>query len=125
MDLRTLTAYRGTIGIALAIGLVALLPDRVEAQEVDCLMCHANPAFWESRDDGDRFVVTRETLDASIHGRLRCVDCHEGLTFPHPEDRAPATCGRCHGTQRAEHNQSLHGQAAARRDPLAPSCASR
>ncbi len=124
MDLRTLNVHRGAIGIAVAIGLVSLFPNRAEAQEVDCLMCHANPAFWESRADGDRLHVTREALDESIHGRMRCVDCHEGLTFPHPEDRAPANCGRCHGTQRVQHNQSLHGQASARRDPLAPSCSS-
>ena len=123
MDVRTLNISRAAIGLAVAVGLVSLLPDPAEAQEVDCLMCHANPAFWESRADGDRFVVTRETLEGSIHDRLGCVDCHEGLTFPHPEDRAPANCARCHGTQGRQHAQSLHGQAAQRRDPLAPSCA--
>jgi cytochrome b subunit of formate dehydrogenase len=109
---------------AVATGMLVVFPGRAAAQEIDCLMCHENPAFWESRDDGDRFVVTREALEESVHGRLRCVDCHEGLTFPHPDDRQPANCGRCHGTQRNQHNQSLHGLAARRGDPLAPSCAS-
>jgi len=123
MDVRTLNISRGAIGLAVAVGLVTLLPGRAAAQDVDCLMCHQNPAFWESREDGDRFVVMRETLEQSVHGRLGCVDCHEGLTFPHPEDRAPVACARCHGTPGRQHAQSLHGLAAARRDPLAPNCA--
>jgi hypothetical protein len=108
------------------IGLLAICAAAAPAvgqENAACLMCHENAEFWQTREDGGRFVVTQKLLDGSAHARLRCADCHEGLTFPHPEDRAPVNCGRCHSTQGRQHRASLHGQAAARGDPDAPTCA--
>ena len=122
MELWTLNRCRETIGLAVAVGMVAFLPGRATAQDVNCLMCHENPAFFQSRENGERLVVTQESLAESVHGRLRCQDCHAGLEFPH-QDNAPApSCDQCHGRQARQHGQSLHGQAAARGDALAPTC---
>ena len=93
------------------------------AQEVNCLMCHENPAFFQSQENGERLVVTQESLSGSVHGSLRCQDCHAGLEFPHQADAPAPSCGQCHGRQSRQHQQSLHGQAAARGDALAPECA--
>ncbi len=101
---------------------IAAVSPSVAAQEVNCLMCHENPAFFQSQPDGDRLVVTQESLGGSVHGSLRCQDCHAGLAFPHPEDAPAPSCTQCHGRQTRQHRQSLHGQAAGRGDPLAPSC---
>jgi cytochrome b subunit of formate dehydrogenase len=92
------------------------------AQEVNCLMCHENPAFFQSQQNGDRLVVTQESLAGSVHASLRCQDCHAGLAFPHQADAPPPSCGQCHGRQTRQHSESLHGQAAARGDDLAPTC---
>jgi len=110
-------------GLATAT-LWSVSPSFLRAQQSsECLMCHENPAFWQSRQDGERFVVSPETLQSSVHRRLPCTDCHVGFSFPHPEEPESPDCGRCHGTQSRQHRQSLHGQAAAAGDPLAPTCA--
>ncbi len=89
-----------------------------------CLMCHENEAFFAGKEDPSRYVVTREAHEESLHGArgMLCTDCHRGLVFPHPETPQPADCSVCHNDQTTQHAASLHGQAAARGDPLAPSC---
>ena len=108
---------------ATVLAALFLIPSSALAQEVNCLMCHENPAFFQSQENGERLVVTQESLSGSVHGSLRCQDCHSGLEFPHQADAPPPSCGQCHGRQTRQHTQSLHGQAASRGDVLAPSCA--
>ncbi|MEE8192834.1 MAG: cytochrome c3 family protein, partial [Gemmatimonadales bacterium] len=96
------------------------------AQDNDlCLMCHEQESLFAGQQDPSRYVVTRQAHEQSLHGQagVLCSDCHRGLTFPHPDQRPRAQCSTCHGTQSRQHARSLHGQAAARGDPLAPSCA--
>ncbi|MCK5489942.1 MAG: cytochrome c3 family protein, partial [Gemmatimonadetes bacterium] len=108
---------------ATVLAALFLMPSSSLAQEVNCLMCHENPAFFQSQENGDRLVVTQESLAGSVHANLRCQDCHAGLEFPHQAEAPAPSCGQCHGRQTREHRQSLHGQAAARGDALAPDCA--
>ena len=119
--------YDRTLWIA-AIGAATLLavstgPGTAVAQEINCVMCHENPAFFQSMENGERLVVTPESLAESVHGSLRCQDCHAGLEFPHQADPPEPSCAQCHGRQTRQHRESLHGQAAARGDDLAPACA--
>jgi cytochrome b subunit of formate dehydrogenase len=65
-------------------------------------------------------------LRASPHAALSCGNCHadlEGKPAPHPEKLARVVCGSCHPDQQAQHEESLHGKAVKRKDPLAPGCA--
>jgi len=89
-----------------------------------CLMCHTNPALFQGRPDAAQLVVDEGEFGGSAHGQagMACVMCHAGLSFPHPEEVPAVDCALCHRQQAEEHNASLHGQAAARADPLAPSC---
>jgi cytochrome b subunit of formate dehydrogenase len=107
---------------ATILAALFLIPSSALAQEVNCLMCHQNPAFFQSQENGERLVVTQESLSGSVHGSLRCQDCHAGLEFPHQVDAPAPNCGQCHGRQTRQHTQSLHGQAASRGDALAPGC---
>ena len=89
MDLRTLNISRGAIGLAVAVGLVALLPATGRRRRRSTASCATRTLLsLRAGRTVTGIVVTREALDESIHGRLGCVDCHEGLTFPHPDDRA-------------------------------------
>jgi cytochrome b subunit of formate dehydrogenase len=102
-----------------------LVPRLARAQDdATCLMCHGSAALFKTKPNPTRYVVTRETLQRSVHGAagMGCVTCHGTLAFPHPADRAKVACGSCHPTQATQHAASLHGQAAARGDPLAPEC---
>lgn len=89
-----------------------------------CLICHNNPALFRGRPDAAQLVVDQRQFGGSAHGQagVLCVMCHTGLRFPHPADVPAVDCSLCHRQQGEEHDASLHGQAAARGDPLAPSC---
>jgi cytochrome b subunit of formate dehydrogenase len=110
---------------ALAFALFGLLATAAEAQDdATCVMCHASAALFKTKPNPNRYVVTAQTVERSVHGQaaMGCTTCHGVLGFPHPPDRAKVTCASCHATQGEQHAQSLHGQAAARGDPLAPTC---
>ncbi|MDH3372058.1 MAG: cytochrome c3 family protein [Gammaproteobacteria bacterium] len=72
--------------------------------------------------------VAEKAYAASVHAGMACVDCHQDLD---PTKRRHSTrkdlelvdCGGCHRRQAVAHNNSLHGAAAVRGDPLAPRCA--
>ena len=102
-----------------------------EAQEQDqeeeqdpCLMCHATRAMFETQGDPDRFVVTPEALEGSVHEGfgLSCSSCHQDMEFPHPEE-AETSCSPCHSGIEASYAESLHGYALARGNDQAPDCA--
>ena len=112
---------------ACVIALLALaVPSVARAQEDDapCLMCHGSADLFAGQPNPARYVVTQGMLGRSVHGAagLGCVTCHGPLAFPHPADRTRADCAACHADQGRQHAQSLHGQAAARGDRLAPTC---
>ncbi len=86
------------------------------------MMCHADTAIFRGLPNAAQLVVRPADHAGSVHARLACSDCHQGMTFPHADDAAPPSCAACHQVQGDEHDASLHGRAAARGDPLAPSC---
>jgi cytochrome b subunit of formate dehydrogenase/nitrate/TMAO reductase-like tetraheme cytochrome c subunit len=96
---------------------------RLAAQEsATCLTCHGDASLWGTREDAARYLVDHQELAGSAHAGMECLSCHQGMTFPHSDERPPVSCDRCHGTQARQHGESLHGVAASRGDPLAPSC---
>jgi cytochrome b subunit of formate dehydrogenase len=110
---------------ALVLGLWPVL---AAAQDNEtCMMCHADPDLTGYRGDVEISVYVDESgYAASVHSDVDCVFCHQDLTdaeLPHEEETEPVDCSLCHEEQAAAHARSLHGQAAARGDELAPSCA--
>jgi cytochrome b subunit of formate dehydrogenase len=91
----------------------------------ECAVCH-EPGPPQARREADappRFGAA--ALRASPHAKLACTACHadlEGKEFPHEKKPAPVACGACHVTEQQQYVESLHGQAAARGEKLAPSC---
>jgi hypothetical protein len=93
----------------------------------DCLACHGDdPSIsMQRRGKTVSLFVKAGVLAASAHDTLACVDCHAGFDpdeTPHKEQITPVNCGSCHQAIQALHAKSLHGQAIARGDPLAPGC---
>jgi hypothetical protein len=69
--------------------------------------------------------VKAAVLKGSAHSKLVCAQCHVGFdpeSMPHKAKITPVNCGSCHEAIAALHAKSLHGQAVARGDPLAPRC---
>jgi len=91
-----------------------------------CLMCHGDPAMLQGTDRAAQLLVAPDDLGSSVHGAagIGCTSCHQNIPLPHTVADVPSVdCAFCHSTQGRQHGRSLHGQAAARGDPLAPSCA--
>ncbi|MDP2991713.1 MAG: cytochrome c3 family protein, partial [Kiritimatiellota bacterium] len=69
--------------------------------------------------------VAASNFEASVHGALACVRCHADLKnkeLPHVTPLAKVACAECHERAQQLNAESLHGQALARGDPLAPRC---
>jgi cytochrome b subunit of formate dehydrogenase len=92
-----------------------------------CRECHepGKPAGPRKSEVPPNFNAA--ALLASPHAGLACTDCHADLAnaeFPHPAKLKKVECGGCHEDMKAQYEESLHGQAARKGDPLAPSCQS-
>jgi len=97
------------------------------AQEsADCLACHGDKAMTTTRAGKSvSLFIDQKVVTGSIHGTLTCVGCHadlQGKEMPHEAPLAKVDCGTCHNTEQQQHDESLHGRALSRRDPLAPRC---
>jgi cytochrome b subunit of formate dehydrogenase/uncharacterized protein with PIN domain len=92
----------------------------------ECLMCHTAGAPGRAAPgEAPRFDASG--LGASPHVELECSSCHtdlQGKELPHEAKLKPVNCGGCHIEEKRQHDESLHGTAAARGETLAPSCKS-
>ena len=97
-----------------------------QESEDPCLMCHTNPALFQTQEDPDRLVVTPEDLAGSVHEMMggSCILCHQGMEYPHLEGPVQPSCSPCHTDLEARYANSLHGYAVARGNPRAPTCGS-
>jgi cytochrome b subunit of formate dehydrogenase len=108
-----------------AVGLVALPATAAPQANDDCLACHSDKDLKSTRAGARPLFVDEAKFGASVHGKAACVDCHVALArkeLPHDERLGRAECGSCHADEQRRHERSLHGQAIARGDPLAPHC---
>ncbi len=91
-----------------------------------CVMCHQGGPMAARRAADTPPPYDPAALRASPHAGLECAACHVDLAevkeFPHPAKLAKVECGNCHSSEHAQYVESIHGQAAARGERLAPSC---
>jgi predicted CXXCH cytochrome family protein len=96
--------------IALAFAAFALVvgPAQGRAQaNSDCLACHADASMQDGL--GHNVSVNEHTFGASLHGSLKCVDCHTSIKeYPHPEQITTVKCESCHADQAAGLAGSVH-----------------
>jgi cytochrome b subunit of formate dehydrogenase len=101
-----------------------------------CGRCHGQKFLMESNGETAQAFVSYQE---SVHGRAVekgsqkaavCTDCHgaheilpaSDARSPIAKASVPATCGKCHVDIAHTFNQSIHGQAIARGNQLAPVC---
>jgi len=97
-------------------------------EDSQCLKCHDDPEMTSYRGDKEiSAYVTEAMIAGSVHKGMACVECHSDLAGSkrrrHAEDLESVECGDCHRKQNRAHANSLHGAAAERGDPMAPTCA--
>lgn len=101
---------RGVVTACVALLALAVAPGVLRAQ-TDCLACHADKDMQDS--SGHSIAVDGTKFKASIHGSLKCNDCHADIKeYPHPEHLAPVQCKSCHTGQESELEGSVHASAA-------------
>ena len=107
-----------------AAGPPAEAPAAQSEQVANCLMCHEDDGA--ARTDGTKVVVKPAIFEASIHGGLSCVDCHQDLAaaeLPHAEKLQTVDCATCHTDAAELFTVSAHARARANGSTVAASCA--
>jgi len=101
-----------------------------------CGTCHAQKFLMESNGESAQAFYSYQ---ASVHGRAVekgsmkaavCTDCHGAHEIlpanqaqsPVYKTNVPATCGKCHADIANTFTRSIHGQAIAHGNALAPAC---
>jgi cytochrome b subunit of formate dehydrogenase len=101
-----------------------------------CGRCHGQKFLMESNGESAQAFISYQD---SVHGRAVekgslkaavCTDCHGAHSIlpasdtksPISKASIPGTCGKCHKEIENTFNQSIHGQAIARGNQLAPVC---
>ncbi len=128
---------RGSVKLWIAKALICaaavLLAAALSGQEPkplpgsgECVNCHDTGRSSARRQAGVPPAFDAAALRGSPHAELECSACHADLAgvkeFPHSEKLKPVDCGSCHSDEQAKYASSLHGQATARGDKLAPTC---
>ena len=113
------------LGLTLTLAFTLAAP--ASAQEnADCMRCHEDTELYVERDGRELpGWVDMAQYERSAHGRLECVACHLDLMdadLPHEDDLEPVDCAECHDALAKKHAGSVHGQALANGDPMAPRC---
>ena len=106
---------------------IELDPD-VIASNAECLECHAaepmnpEPAMgWLGEIEG----VRNEFFLKSVHGKMYCTDCHDGVwDYPHDDPLPAVDCAMCHGDEGKEYQKSIHGASHIIGDSEAATCSS-
>jgi cytochrome b subunit of formate dehydrogenase len=77
----------------------------------DCLDCHLDPTTTRKVDGKIvSLVFPTNAFNQSMHAKLDCVDCHEGIKdLVHESKLPPPNCGSCHDKQAKEYATSIHG----------------
>lgn len=94
----------------LALSIFVVAPNPLHAQ-TDCLACHGDAGMTDSA--GHSIAVDGKTFGDSIHGSLKCNDCHaDMMQYPHPDKIAKVDCKTCHADQASALTGSVHSNSA-------------
>ena len=112
--------------VVFALGLLFLAPAVFAAEGGEnCLLCHSQPLSRSVDGQTVSVQVDGAAFAGSVHGKLPCTACHQdlaGQSIPHATPAAPVRCASCHPAQDRVYAASLHGQALAQGDSMAPRC---
>jgi len=109
--------------------LLSLGATRALAEPATCLQCHEDKELTAPGPGGQArsMYVDLKIFEASVHGSLDCVDCHQDLQgfedFPHAEDLKAASCSPCHDDASEAYGKSLHYKISRIEGKVAPNCA--
>ena len=94
------------LSVVFALLVFGVSPVRHCAQ-TDCLACHGDKTMQDA--NGHSIAVDGKKFSASIHGSMKCNDCHADIKeYPHPDQIAPVECKTCHADEASALAGSVH-----------------
>jgi len=91
----------------LVLSLIIISPPLNAQSNDDCLSCHSDSSLtMEKKGKQVSIYLDGESLTASSHGTLKCVECHKGYRadiIPHRESPLSVTCVKCHKDLQGKH----------------------
>jgi predicted CXXCH cytochrome family protein len=105
--MKTLSSFGLTLFTSV---LLLIAPARPLHADADCLSCHNDPTLQDA--NGKSIGVSGDKFHSSIHGVLKCSDCHKDIhDYPHPDLPAAVQCESCHTEEGANLAGSVHAKA--------------
>jgi predicted CXXCH cytochrome family protein len=105
--MKTLASFGLTSAAAV---LLLMCPARALLAQTDCLACHGDPTMQDASGKG--IGVSADKFHASIHGSLKCTDCHTSVKgYPHAANAAVVECSTCHTEENSGLAGSVHAKA--------------
>ena len=86
-------------------------PPQITADEENCLICHRYPMLGRYDEDGNKriYYVNGTMFTGSVHGKMRCKDCHVDLEkIPHEEVKPVDCATECHVKEPASQTDFSH-----------------
>jgi formate dehydrogenase gamma subunit len=107
---------RSSLTIIMLAGVLGGANTLFAQSSSECLSCHGeNSLTMEKKGKAVSLYVNKAGFEASAHGTLDCVACHENFKptdLPHRRKITPVNCLNCHdGAQGEKHKSSVHGVA--------------
>jgi cytochrome b subunit of formate dehydrogenase len=104
---RALVTFLG-LGLALA---ASSLGAAEKFSNTDCLDCHLDPGTTRKVDGKTvSLLFPTNVFRGSVHAKLNCVDCHQGIKdLVHESKLPPPACGSCHEKEARAYAGSIHG----------------
>ena len=96
--------------ILLCLGLTSAYAAEKFANS-DCLDCHLDPATTRKVDGKTvSLLFPTNAFQNSVHAKLGCVDCHNGIKdLVHESHLPPPNCAGCHDKEAKAYATSIHG----------------
>src|ERR1035438_6218457 len=105
--MKTLSSFGLTL---FASALLFVAPARPLHADTDCLSCHGDTTMQDA--NGKSVGVDANKFHGSIHGVLKCNDCHKDIhDYPHPDHPAAVQCETCHADEASAIAGSIHAKA--------------
>lgn len=96
----------------LPVFILLFLPDvSFAADDENCILCHKYRALARVDDTGETrlFYVNEDLYQSSVHGRIKCTECHSEISkIPHEENTSVNCMNECHLTEPTSEKRFSH-----------------
>ena len=96
----TFSLFAVFLSIVLFTSMTEINAQKKTADNSACLGCHDDPTITMTRGRKEVSLNVKSfTLPRSVHGSLKCQDCHKGFdpdNVPHMDKIQPVNCMNCH-----------------------------